>query len=609
MAPDINTLTNSGEDRSNDLATYTTPGYAGNGVPPNESYTIPDVVLNSPHTRRIRVISIGTGLSGIMNAYHIQKHCENVELALYEKNPDIGGAWLENRYPVRKADLSLGCGCDVPSHAYALPFALNPDWPRFFSYAADIWSYLDKVCETFGLRNYMTFNTEVVGCYWLEETSEWLVKLKQTRPDGSVHEFEDRCHLLLKGTGLLNSYKLPDIEGIEKFKGKIMHTAHWDQSYQADQWKNDRVAVIGSGASSIQTVTSMQKYAKHLDVFVRTGIWFVEIANNYGHNHEYTAVQKEEFRQDPDKLVEHAKSIEDQLNGLWGSFYKNSPGQFHEQKELRARMAEHIKDERLLKGFTPKFGVGCRRVTPGDPYMAAIQKPNVTVHFTAVNQITENGVIGADGVFREVDTIVCATGFDVSYRPRFPIIGRNNVSLAEKWKKVPEGYLGLAVPDMPNLILFVGPAWPVENGSSVGPMLHVSQYAVQIIKKLQQELVGSIAPKQDVTDEFNEHVQEWVRHTVWVDECRSWYKDNDSGRVNAIWPGSSLHYIDMIRQPRWEDFEIRQYGAARKNRWAFMGMGMTRSLVEKGDASPYLNIDHLDHLWAKRVGLKMKHER
>lgn len=96
----------------------------------------------------------------------------------------------------------------------------------------------------------------------------------------------------------------------------------------------------------------------------------MEIANNYGHNYENTPEQKEEFRQEPEKLVGHAKHIEDQPNGLWGSFYKNSPGQFHEQEELRHRMSEHIKDERLLQGFTPKFGVGCRRVTPGDPYMA-----------------------------------------------------------------------------------------------------------------------------------------------------------------------------------------------------------------------------------------------
>jgi len=98
------------------------------------------------------------------------------------------------------------------------------------------------------------------------------------------------------------------------------------------------------------------------------GVWFVQIANNFGANHEYTDEQKSEFR-DPYKIVEHAKSIEDQVNGLWGSFYKNSKAQAEGQVALKARMAEMIKDERLLKGYTPTFGIGCRRITPGDPYM------------------------------------------------------------------------------------------------------------------------------------------------------------------------------------------------------------------------------------------------
>lgn len=188
----------------------------------------------------------------------------------------------------------------------------------------------------------------------------------------------------------------------------------------------------------------------------------MQIADNFGHNHEYTDEQKKEFHDDPRKLVEHAKSIEDQVNGLWGGFYKGSSGQEEGQKALKARMAEFIKDERLLMGYTPTFGFGCRRITPGDPYMHAIQKENVDVHFTPVTKITEKGVVGEDGIERECDTIVCATGFDVSYRPRFPIVGLKGIDLAQKWKVCPEGYLGLAIPDFPNFFTFIGPSWPVS---------------------------------------------------------------------------------------------------------------------------------------------------
>lgn len=135
----------------------------------------------------------------------------------------------------------------------------------------------------------------------------------------------------------------------------------------------------------------------------------------------------------------------------------------------------------------------------------------------------------------------------------------------------------------------------------MGPLAQVSQYALQMIRKIQSEYICSISPKQDVTDAFNEHVQEWIRHTVWSEDCRSWYKDNDTGRVNAVWPGSSLHYIEAIQAPRYEDFEITYLGPAKKNRWAWLGMGHTRALAEKGDASPYLSVHGIDPMWMKAM--------
>ncbi|MBF6841989.1 hypothetical protein HN289_20300, partial [Acinetobacter baumannii] len=134
--------------------------------------------------------------------------------------------------------------------------------------------------------------------------------------------------------------------------------------YQEEQWANDRVAIIGSGASSIQTVPKMQPHVKHLDIFVRTGVWFVQIANNYGQNKEYSQEERDEFRSDPKKLLAHAKDIEGQVNGLWGAFYSGSEGQKASQEIFRARMKEFIKDERLLAGFTPKFEVGCMSLFP-----------------------------------------------------------------------------------------------------------------------------------------------------------------------------------------------------------------------------------------------------
>ncbi|KAF2123552.1 FAD/NAD(P)-binding domain-containing protein [Dothidotthia symphoricarpi CBS 119687] len=583
MAPDLNSI---GKDGQWD---YSTPGSTG--------YNIPDIAydVRSLHMVKLRVLTIGTGVSGIQAAYQIQKNCENVEHVMYEKNAGLGGTWLENRYP--------GAACDVPSHAYTMNFALNPDWPRFFSHAPDIEAYLRKVCEVFDLLKYMTFNTEVIRAEWQDNTGKWKVSLRQKTPSGETREFEDECDLLLYATGFLNSYKWPKIKGVDKFKGRVVHTAAWPEDYQKEQWANDRVAIIGSGASSIQTVPNMQPFAKHLDVFVRTGVWFVQVANNYGQNKEYSQEERDAFRNDPKKLVAHAKDIENQINGGWGAYYTGSEAQKKAQDFSKGRMQDFIKDKRLLEGFTPKFEVGCRRVTPGDPYMVAIQKENVDVHFTAVEEITEKGAIGGDGVEREVDTIVCATGFDVSYRPRFPVIGKNGVDLHDKWKTEPLSYLGLGCPDMPNMIMFVGPTWPVENGSVTGPLLSVAEYALQVIKKMQRDHIKSWVPRQDITDRYNEHAQEWIKHTVWKSDCRAWYRDNDTGRVNAIWPGSSNHYAEIIATPRYEDFEIEYQ---HKNPWAHIGMGSSMRNINfpNSDVSPYLQVENIDPKWLHAIGYR-----
>jgi len=206
----------------------------------------------------------------------------------------------------------------------------------------------------------MTFNTEVTRAEWQEDAGNWKISLRQKAPDGQTKEFTEECDLFFYATGILNNFKMPNIPGLDKFNGRVVHTARWDEKYQKEQWANDRVAIIGSGASSIQTVPTMQPHVKHMDIFVRTGVWFVQIANNYGQNKEYDEQERETFRHDPKALVAHAKDLEGQVNGMWGMFYNDSEIQNGAQEHFRARMAEFIKDERLLKGFTPKFAIGCK---------------------------------------------------------------------------------------------------------------------------------------------------------------------------------------------------------------------------------------------------------
>lgn len=221
----------------------------------------------------------------------------------------------------------------------------------------------------------------------------------------------------------------------------------------------------------------------------------------------------------------------------------------------------------------------------------------MSVHFTAVESITLDGVVGEDGIERKCDAIICATGFDLSFRPRFPVIGKNGVSIQDKWKDAAEAYFGLGCADFPNWLMFMGPNWPVSQGSVVGALDAVGDYAIQCIKKVQNENLHSFCPNQEASDAYNEHVQTWATKMIWGKGCRTWYYDNETGRNKAIYCGSSPHYREMLRLVRWEDMDIVYKN--KLNRYSFMGIGRHLAQTEKGEKmgvrkSEYVNVESID---------------
>ncbi|GKU08544.1 unnamed protein product [Fusarium langsethiae] len=197
--------------------------------------------------RRLKVIMLGAGISGIQFAHDVDTRMENVELDIYEKNPELGGTWYENRYP--------GCACDVPAHTYHFSWAPNTRWSKFYAPAPEILQYLNDVVDNHGLRKYMKFNHRAVSAHWQEESSTWRVELETTDSSGKAVTIVRECDVLVKGLGSLNNWKYPNIEGLSKFKGKLMHTANWDATVDLT---GKRIAVIGNGASAVQCVAALQ---------------------------------------------------------------------------------------------------------------------------------------------------------------------------------------------------------------------------------------------------------------------------------------------------------------------------------------------------------------
>jgi len=214
------------------------------------------------------------------------------------------------------------------------------------------------------------------------------------------------------------------------------------------------------------------------------------------------------------------------------------------------------------------------RVTPGEGYLEAFTQPNVELTNSTIISIDETGINTEDGKHYDLDVIVCATGFDVSQVPPFPVIGRNKVSLKEKWADEAESYISVACPDMPNYFIFTGPNATVGHGSLIQSMSWSGSWMVRWLIKMAREDIASIAPKQDVVDEFVRYGDQIHRTLTWTGGCRSWYKNNRvDGRVTATFAGSAILFHDMLKELRPEDFEIRYRS---RNRFRFMGNGFTQ---------------------------------
>ncbi|GAA92926.1 dimethylaniline monooxygenase [Aspergillus luchuensis] len=510
---------------------------------------VPYEIIDEPSRsrRKIRIIVIGAGASALNFAHDIDQSTLDIELVLYEKNPEVGGTWFENRYP--------GCGCDIPSVNYQFSWAPSPDWTSFYSSAPEILEYFKGIADNYGLRKYIHLDHRVVGASWDEDSEQWQVKIQ--RGDNPANVLEDRCHILVNASGVLNKWKWPAIQGRETFQGPMLHSAHWDDQVEL---KGKRVAVIGSGSSAVQIVPTIQPN---------------------------TAKQKNIFRHNPQKYLAYRKKIESELNSRFRFILNGSEEQAnaraYAERDMRSKLARRPE---IADHIVPKdFAVGCRRPTPGNGYLEALCSQNTAVVSESISEITPKGIRTADGVEHEVDVIVCATGFDVSWRPSYPTIGREARSLSEQWKDIPRTYLSITVPNFPNYLIFNGPFGPYGHGSFLPITETLSRHFLQILEKMSSEGVTSFEPKEEAVADFFEHHRKFMPRTAWTSPCRSWFKQGTVDGEVMMWPGSRIHFFETMKQPRWEDYHLRY---TTTNRFGYLGNGFAAREFDGSDMSWYL---------------------
>ncbi|RTE80278.1 hypothetical protein BHE90_005214 [Fusarium euwallaceae] len=510
--------------------------------------------------------------------------------AVYEKNPQIGGTWFENRYP--------GCKCDVPSHNYQFSWRPNPDWSGFFSTATEIQNYLCRVCEEEKMHEEIKLKHQVTGAHWDDNDAIWRLRILNLE---SQIEFDDFCHFLLDSTGILNHWKWPEIPGLHSFKGQLIHSANWPSEFD---YKDLTVAVIGNGSSGVQILPEIQPAVKSLVHFVREPIWVVPsrlqllvqgagggVLDEVGlkENADFTEAQIERFKSDPEFYMKFVKAVEEVINGNFPLTLKDTEFAASLQEKATEYMSEALGgDERLCNAIIPKFPLGCRRLTPAVDYLFALRKANVTIVTDPITSIEAQGLRTQAGEFIKVDAIICATGFNVSFRPRFPIVGRNG-NLQDIWTKhVPKAYMSCAVPDFPNYFMFLGPNAPIGHGSVFTITEHIAKYLTRIIKKCQVEGIRAISPQQSAVDELFEHTQQFMPRTAWSGNCISWFKGGTlDGPVTALHPGSRIHFFHMLEGFRGEDWEYTW--RTKTNRFLFLGNGFSTKELGGEDSTWYLN--------------------
>lgn len=262
----------------------------------------------------------------------------------------------------------------------------------------------------------------------------------------------------------------------------------------------------------------------------------------------------------------------------------------------RVTREQLVKKPELAESFLPEFGIGCRRLTPGPGFLDSLVQDNVDFVTTAIASINEKGLVLVDGRQIDLDVLACATGFNTSCVPPFPVVGLDGLSLAQRFNPLPESYLTLAVDGFPNYFMMLGPNAGIGAGSLTPVIEGQADYIIKCIRKLQKEDYVSMAPKAARVKDFSEYVGEYFKKTVYTDKCKSWYKAGgglgDNERITALYPGSLLHALEAWRAPRWEDFE---YTSKEENKLRWLGNGWSSTLMEGGgDPSWYLNPGAVD---------------
>jgi cation diffusion facilitator CzcD-associated flavoprotein CzcO len=420
------------------------------------------------------VIVIGAGLSGLYLLYSLRGL--GLDVRVFEAGTGVGGTWYWNRYP----------GARFDSESYSYGYSFSPellaewDWSEHFAAQPETERYLNHVADRFDLRRDIRFRSRVTAAHWVEDARAWEVTLE----DGGRH----CARLLVTAVGPLSAPTMPRFPGMDDFRGQAFHTGLWPK--EPVRFDGKRVAVIGTGASGVQTIPEVAKSAATLTVFQRRPNWCTPL-----HNRTISKDEMEKIRREYPRLFELCRRTnacfihttdpraalevsEEEREAFWRHLYASPgfgiwQGNFRDvllEREANRlmsefvadRIRERVRDPETAEKLIPKdHGFGTRRVPQETHYYEVYNRPNVrlvSMLETPVDRVTPTGIRTTAEAF-DFDIIIYATGFDAitGSFDRIDIRGARGERLKDRWRGGPKTLLGMLVPGFPNMLMAMGP--------------------------------------------------------------------------------------------------------------------------------------------------------
>ncbi|MGI8411040.1 MAG: flavin-containing monooxygenase [Solirubrobacteraceae bacterium] len=479
----------------------------------------------------MRIAIVGSGFGGIGMAVNL-KRAGIDDFVVLERAQDIGGTWRENTYP--------GCQCDVPSTLYSFSFAPNPDWTHSYPLQPEIWDYLRKVVADDGLIPHIRCRHEVTSGCWDDQARRW--RLETT--GGPV-----TARVLVLAIGALSEPSIPAIPGLERFEGAVFHSAAWKHEHRL---ANERVAVIGTGASAVQFVPRIAPHVAELQLYQRTAPWVMPHPDR-----AVTAVERFLWRALP-------RSQHLWRGTVWAARESMVVGltvaprlMLAMELVARAHLRSQVPDRGLRARLTPDYRLGCKRILVSNTYYRTLCEPGVEVITSGVRELRRDSIVAHDGIERRVDTIIFGTGFEVTEPPCAAYIrGRDGVLLADAWSPSMSAYLGTTIAGFPNAFMIIGPNTGLGHSSMIYMIESQIAYIVDALRVMERRRAAAMDVRPDVQVAYNHRLQRKLARTVWSSGgCKSWYLDA-TGRNTTLWPSFTFRFRRQTRKLDERDYRF-----------------------------------------------------